>query len=418
MTRHKKHNDFVILKRFISTLGVAIPDILRDIEFSSKHDLYYILDFDCVFPYVWRDSPPPRHTLPYKPYGRKVIDTLIAGKGIDAGFIVVFTVFSFYELLDSFCHHIEDAERFVTFSESFRKYYHEKHTNLENPNFGSSQEIGITTGLADSELKQLLSVLGRDEIRAPVERAISILGLSGIMRGLGDVALEKGTFEKIHLEDFREISNRMYQIRSVDDRRPYDDKVFHYGIDAANIILTYAINVGSHGMAMNFVTQPRLKNLFCPEHGRSPYVPYYWMRSLLLERDTTLQMPSYRDFLTLTSRRVEELDEALANCKGFGELDEINRRNLRDFLVTYAALLSNPEVEEPPDRGVKEEELMEILDSRKLFSERFEEKAATLAEGTREIIKLNPEMTDDTLIDSLGFAPDPMVKRIRDRFMS
>jgi hypothetical protein len=393
------------LHREFDTYINVVTDILNDRAYSRRGKLLYNVDFAMLFPYLWGSSPP--SIPPFKPYGRRIFETLVESSRLSPGFELVFTGPSFYELLDSIIHQASRLERLAYQAQSQYEGIREKASVTD------WKATLIKSGMAADELVVLSKDGYNASVKAPIERAMNLIRAQAILKGLGDFIPEKKEIRSLYSDALNDVFERMYHDRSPSDSRSPEDRKFHYGVDSANIVASAAVNANKADVKLLFATEPAIKSRYCPKDGRNPLVPVYWISAMLLKRDKYIN--SEDQFFESMLQKAKDIKGMLNHITDIKAVTGFAQREITDFFTKYAIPLKDPKHgsyhQDTPDQD--KEVFQEMLTDQKKFEKRFVEAKEELLSGAKQLAELEPGLLEDGLIEVMNVANDEVVNRIR-----
>lgn len=395
-----------ILKTEFDTYISVITDLIADQAYGRQNQLLYNIDFALLFPYLWGTSPPA--VPPFKPYGRRIFETLTEASNLQPDFQLVFTGPSFWELLDSIYHQIK---RFERLEYSAQSHFETVNKNAELTNWRNTL---IKSGMAVDEL-EVLSKAGYDgRITTPIQRAMELINTKALLKGLGDFISEKKEIRGLYVEVFTELLQKMTKDRSSRDSRSPEDRAFHYKVDSANVIASAAINLNKKDVKLLFATEPWFLSRYCPHDGRNPLVPVYWISGMLLKKEGYIT-GSVEQFFKTMLERAKDIKSSLNHITNVDALVGFSRKELIDFYAKFVIPLRDAK------RGAyhmdaddhDKDTFQEMLTDQKKFESRFHEAEEDLILGARRLVDLQPQLLEDGLTDVMKAEDDEVVRRIR-----
>jgi hypothetical protein len=393
------------LKNEFDTFINVITVLIDDQSYGKRNKLLYNIDFALLFPYLWGVNPP--SVPPFKPYGRRIFEILTEAPKLQPDFQLVFTGPSFWELMDSIYHQVVHFERFEYSAQSHHEII------LKKANSTDWKDTLIKSGMAVDEL-EVLSASGYNErVKLPVRRAIELIQTKSVLKGLGDFIPEKKEIRSLYVGAFNELVERMYQQRNSIDTRPPADSMFHYKVDTANVIASAAINVNRTDTKLLFATEPGFINRYCPNDGRNPLVPVYWISGMLLKRDGYIT--SEEHFFRTMLERAKEIKSMLNHVSDISSVVGFVRKEIMDFFGKYVIPLRNvkPGGHQIDTAEHDKEIFHEMLTNQKKFESRFSEAQEELIIGAKHLAGLQPHLLEDGLTDVMNAENDDIVRRIR-----
>lgn len=370
--------------------------------------LIFNADFNMIFPIIWQQSP--NNVPEYKDYGKNLINLMSSFPNEKKGFSLYFTLPSFLELLDSFRHHANNAERLLN---STRTYEEFKKSKIEDLIFNKSS---ISSETASKELERIKNIASLSHIKQALERAKSLIGNNGVISGLEDLLHQDIHYEHRHVELFSNLYETMNGKRGLNDSRRYDDRSFHYKIDVANIITTIIVNDLS-GFDSRFVTHQSLIKTYCPKKGIDAMMPYVWFSSELLCKKHSDTYGDHDFLLRTMNRRVKECLDIVSHYKE-GNFPDTYRKVISDFYCDYILPIHGKN-HTMPNRNREhaadtEHEL--TFDSFMDFRNSIEEGRDAIGDSVRELVSEAPFLMDKDTLDVFQLKNDPIVSEIVSKF--
>lgn len=386
----------------------VIQNLLADKAYGKHNRLLYNVDFALLFPYLWGSSPP--SVPPFKPYGRRIFETLAEASTLHPDFQLVFTGPSFWELLDSIYHQVKHFERMEYSAQSQYESLREK----ADPNDWKSTLI--KSGMAAEELEIMCKDGYTESVRAPIQRATDLISTQALLKGLGDFISEQKEIRALYAEAFKEVWQRMSHDRSPSDTRSAADAAFHYKVDSANIVASAAINANNKDVKLLFTTEANLRNRYCREDGRNPLVPVYWVGGMLLRRGGYID--SEESFFRSMLDKANEIKTVLSRVADIDALNGFSRKEIIEFYSKYVLPLRN--AKQGGDlRGATvqdDDAFREMVTDQKKFERRFAEAKEDLILSGKQLAELEPALLEDGLTEVMDAGNDEVVRRIRRKF--
>lgn len=406
MTKNSNYNyDVAISEREI--LAYFLGQIIESRRAILKgHQAYFNADFNMLFTYIWGNTP---KGLPkYKDYGRNLVELLALYPKDTTEFSVYFTLPSFLELLDSFHHHAKNAEHLLS---QTRSYNHFQKSEFNKIIFNESS---ISSGEAEKELSRIMSITRAKDVKYGLERAIGIIGRNGRISGINDLIHEEIHYNKRDITLFNKLLNDMEKSRP--DTRAFQDRFFHYKVDASNIITTRKVNTFD-GIESRFVTHQTMINNFCKDKGLNAQMPFLWLSSHLLCRHSPDEFGSDIDHFLKTMQKL--LKESLSILKEYNEkLIPKNYQHIIELLHSdYLEPIHRRTITSSDTSDEAEEiEYDQSYDSYVKLKKRTEETRDTLGDSVRTLVSNAPYILDSDTMNTFSFEDDAKVKEIRDDF--
>lgn len=357
---HKPLTHREIVREFLSWRRV-FKDILVDMKSSAKFHLLYNIDFSYLFDFVWNE--PPVGIPAWVPGGRRLFAQLLEHKDEIHEFSLVFTGPSYYELLDSIKHKIDEVDGFIFGSGS-------TYTRLSKELEKSEQmddvaAVFVRSGVSRTILNYIRNLSTEHEIRSSLERIERVFNDARLLQGVGD-HIDGSVFsehKKVFRESYRKVLEEMMKSRPEGRRkRSKKDKLFHYGVDSSNIVATIHTNSLAKNIQMLFVTQGSLRRHYCIEEGRSPFVPLFRVTSRHLQREKQIGDPCdyFRGLLDIVNGILRDVDKVT----DLVELPQSTARSIIDFFRVHMRRLGSPEEIGSGGHAYSVEELRRIFKDR------------------------------------------------------
>lgn len=393
------------LIREFATYESVISDLLKDIKDSKKAPIFYNIDFSLLFEYLWGSSP--ASIPPFKPYGR-ITDNLIQALKYKPQFQLVFTGPSFWELLDSIVH---EADRMSSYEFGAKTQHKDIQSVMKGmTDFSNFQKVLIDSGVASRQLELLKARGFADQIKRPINRAFDLIDKGRILKGIGEVVKSSTDVGGSYKNLYNELLKTML-VRRVDDRED-DAKRFHFGVDSANIIATNAVNAANREMHLYFVTQPNLKRYYCPDYGRNPLVPFYWVAVSQLKEKGHIQSEEY--YLQRMKENAMEIKKELSKAQEFDNTSQFLKEDVLDFHRRYLGPLKDSKAFISKKEESEEDiSFQEVISDPDKFKKRFKEAKEELVEGAKSLAKLKEELLGDAFCEMMTIEEDPIVNKIR-----
>jgi GR25 family glycosyltransferase involved in LPS biosynthesis len=397
------------LTRELKTYRWVSAQLLRDIK-RPPNSVVYNVDFSVLFKYLWGAGP---DSVPaFKPYD-KVFENLARMHEFQPGFRLVFTGPSFWELLDSIHHKIQQLDTFVLSAASARAQI-AKIADKEWQ-FNNLNQVLIKSSSAEKQLALLTEKGYAEHIAKPIERARNLLAKPAVLEGIGEFFEPPAVLLREYSRLFTDLLATMMQERSKapGDERSEEDRRFHYSVDSANIIATSALNKVRGGEALLFLTTPGMKSKYCPDYGRNPLVPFYWISALRLMREGDIGSVEY--FIGRMNQAATALIEVLRNKDSVRAVDAFTQGDIVEFYQRYVLPLNEtePNVGALQSRAEQEEQVREILEDPQKFRNRFQEGKERLVDEGRRLAELGTAFLDDCYCELSDVRASPVVSRIR-----
>lgn len=281
MTKKYKLSFLQELTREFHNWHWIIKDILYDIKMSRRKKVVYNIDFSYLFEYIWDKAPV--GIPPFIPGGRKLFTTFIENNDKLTDFKLVFTGPSYYELLDSIKHKIDEVKNYIF---SYDSFYNRLKQELENnDNLEDIDSVFINSGVSSNILDYLPNIENELQINRSFNKIQNLFKDNKTLNAIGDFIDPEIFKDKkdIFVSNFRKLLGDMMRHPRKSETRDVANMEFHYAVDTSNIITTMTGNVFEDRHQILFVTQDYLRRTYLQKEGRSPYVPYFRVTAKLLE---------------------------------------------------------------------------------------------------------------------------------------
>jgi hypothetical protein len=404
-----------LLKLEISTYCESFSACLDDM--STSKTVRYIMDFDSAFPYVWRENTNEMST--FKEYGKRLVSNMADHKEVRVGFTPVFTGASFFELLDSFSHHISDLDDKLKRFDHMRRIG-EVALRYKNNNFQDiadflSTELSVSRTVARTELSEILEISECAPVQQYVERANILVGEGGIFRGLRETL--DGEKLKILPEDvalLNKLIERMKYLRWNSDPRSDKDKTFHYTVDCLNILSTIVLSKRYSGTS-KFVTGMTLRKMMIPDISRNPLVPNVWISAAVLNMAS--RTPEPKKYIKYAYQEAKELHELLADVHSPKGLNDFYKDKINLFYRNFGRPLNKPAAAQEWDYEVKDK-IYSVFSSRESFEDRLIGARDTIKNSGKELAAINIATLEEGLLELDVVETDPVFEKLlRDFFI-
>ena len=408
------------LKKIKDDIGTYIhvcQHIIEDIEYtaSNSNTLLYNLDFCILYPYLWKTQP---KSIPrYKPYGSRIFEILTFINEVKPNFKLVFTGPSFWELLDSITHQIKYLKglgyRAVNSHQKIMNLIDKRITEL---NTSSLESQLLTAGVAKQELSCLQAVDFSVEVSKPIQTSYNLIGDDSVLQGLGDYVKYNQNFNRNFQNIYQKIFEDMYSKRtkSMSETRDVEDRRFHYGVDSANITSLHAINYYNTDVRLCYISDPPLINNWCPQYGRNPLVPYYWISSMLLKKDNYVSSEKkFFESMLASAQKIKYDFDELASIE---DMPGYLTKSIVEFYHTYALPLKNIHGQNENNFKVNERdgEFQDFINDPKKFKERFYLAAEQITVEAKKLLEEHSYFLEDELVQLTDFKSSPVLAEIKE----
>lgn len=409
------------IKREIDTYVRICEDVLQDIEYASSDSnaLLYNIDFCILYPYLWKTQP--ESIPPYKPYGSRIFETLTFINKAKPGFKLVFTGPSFWELLDSIAHQIKYLKGLGYKAISS----HKKIMSIidQKKDIDCLESQFLKAGVAKQELNCFRAVDFREEVRKPIQVAYDLIGPESILQGLGDYVKYNQNFNLKFQNIYQKVFDDMFSRRSkaTSDTRDREARKFHYGVDSANITSLHAVNYSNDDVRLCYVSDPDLINTWCPDFGRNPLTPYYWISSILLKKDN--YVGSERAFFEAMITSAQKIDYELKELSSISSIPGYLTKLMVEFYQIFVlplrkaknSIFCNEEGNGNKVLGTeKDGAFQDLIKAPKKFKERFYQAAEGISTEAKKLFEKHEYFLEDELVQLTDFKSSPILEEIKE----
>lgn len=398
MRKTELQNYIAQVETFLNAFNQLLPD-MKVKEGGRK--VRYFVDWDSMYAFIWRGATP--CVPPAKSYGQRLTQTMIDHRHLLTEFDTAFSPYTFFEFLDSVLDHIEDLEltrrHFLQF---------EKNRNLIcEGNLDNLTDLVTSTKIAETQLRTLRALSQRSGADPYIERAKKIFGENGIFEGIHELGIESPRFNENDMKFIDRSREEMWRIRSSHDVRADPDKLFHYLIDVLNILLNIKLSseTGDHYRLVSGLSR---YNAIRNEYIRHPLVPHLWISAFALTFSTEKSARNRPkdefpppDILLRSARDRAELllgDLADLRIEEGAEIPTWVRLEIFKYYSEYMDPLNNPN-QTFASTIQDNEQLKEILSSRKLFEEKVEKERQKLYEAGRYLAERHSQILESDLLN-------------------
>ncbi|MCA9214607.1 MAG: hypothetical protein KDB27_16155 [Planctomycetales bacterium] len=259
--------------------------------------------------------------------------------------------------------------------------------------------------------KYWLTERGFQSSITPIQRFEALLQQKQL-RGIGDIGI---TVEPRHVPHYRklcdELTAKQVASRFDRDKRKYIDKMFHYGADSLNILLTQIVNQNLEGRsflftnttfayretgmnALNHLSLVVLKNLHDLDE---------------CSEDRLLRLKSY-------TRNCIETLKVMEECDGRRPLPHFIIEQNNEFVFKTVPMLLTRERRSKAENDQDKEELREVFASPKLLKSRMDRAIDTIRSSGKSAANYSHELVNIGTWDGFGLSEDPIYRRIVSEF--
>lgn len=265
------------LKRF-QTLRVTAREVKKDIRSSRTQTLGYNLDYSSFYSFIWGNR---GQFESYDEIGRELSKGMIAKSGA-LPFIPIITSLTFWEIIDTVKKRIDRVNEYP-FSDRKDFIFNRLSEIEEDLKSKGSVYLGRSEGSSQifaAEISKLRAIAGSG-IEKNIEKFEQLIGTGGPVKGVLDIFPTANDIPPMRASDVNNLFEKMWRERTSKDRRDSGEKRARYLVDAMNIAFSKRITE-LDDIDIDYVTKASRKASFCPDVGRSPLVPYYWMQACTL----------------------------------------------------------------------------------------------------------------------------------------
>jgi len=324
----KHHLTFQEVYREFYSWKQVFNDLVADIKTSRQMKVIYNIDFSYLFDYIW--DKPAVDVPAFVPGGRQLFMKFLEHDDKFTDFKLVFTGPSFYELLDSIKHKINEVRGYMYSSNTF---YGRLTNALEKANhFDDIDSIFVTSRISSTILNYLPTLKNETQINNSFNKIREVFNDKNALKGIGDFIDSKMFFDNwdTFKKSYKILLDTMMKNPRRGETRKEKHMKFHYGVDSSNIVTTIKSNILENNCKILFVTQDYLRKTYCANEGRSPYVPYFMVTAKVLEEQNIIGSPEDY-FMDLT----EKATSILRDLDKFSNLDLLPRKTEEAILSFF-----------------------------------------------------------------------------------
>ncbi len=274
MTSKYKTNTRTEILDYLYSAQLSATQCQTDILLANDQRVVYNLDYSAFFCGIWPNAT--RNNL-YDAVSGEFCDKIINAEKLP--FTPVITSVTFLEILESFWSVVErKKDRAANLSEKVLRIRQNIETLRAMPG-GYSDGIPLQNEHIRNELGILNDSVGTT-LKRTVQNASRLLGHEGSIVGLGTII--PPSLRNIHFDqaEFDSLFDKMWDYRTKRDKAmDADEREFRYSVDAINIYITQKLNQHSNSTEYNYVSKASYTSEFCPENGRTPLVPLFWLNA-------------------------------------------------------------------------------------------------------------------------------------------
>lgn len=263
---------------------------------------------------------------------------------------------------------------------------------------------------------RLLTESGRTErVRQPIKKFLSLLD-NGSIHQAGDLIDMGGILGKQNRDAYRKFVEQQSKERLPTDDRDYDDAMFHYRVDAANITITWAAKVDSHKRVLFVSPGPPINYRQCVDGqdalGRSELTPLILVNAQDQRRSNVIG--EIRAFFARIGREGMELVREIPKGAKDAELPSDVLHRIMHYYGTIGLVVYGSEAERKKKTfsSIDREQILESLGSPTIRAQKQEELVEEIRAGAREIEARLPH-GEIAYLEEFDFANDPAFRRFR-----
>ncbi|GJL66971.1 MAG: hypothetical protein NPIRA05_19420 [Nitrospirales bacterium] len=406
------------LKNTFVSFNNALQQIRLDEKISQSEVVVHIADFNIIYPWAWEKFMinKKRRQAPNDAYydfvGHSIVDLHSKYKAVD-GYVMGFTADTFSELIESFAHQYEYAERVLSNKNTSSKLHAQLMRRAQN------LTDYLSEGIVDyrEHIQYILAHVPLGEVRDAASRVMSLMESNTF------VPLSTLVGEDLILEaknraqgDVSLYLDRMRNKRSTRDRRDGDHADYHYRVDAAALAVCKNINEISDRYKTNYVCRDIVSSVVDRDDvlsaTRSPLTPY--LKDVFLfqasadgdvrneARDIRLEM---EEQLSLRLRVIEKIDR-------MDELTKQRQAYIQEFIEKYIRSNVTSFKEAKNEMEKDRQRVDRIVSSRKHFMEQIDEVRDEAQRASKQIIDLQPEILESRLMEGTDLRENPHAVKI------
>ena len=410
--------DVDILKQITTDLRsgcLCYEHLLADMDAFNEQKVIYNFDFSLLYPYLF-PSAESKHPQ-YESVGRNIFALLTAYHN-NCGFRPVFSLPSLLELLDVLAHRIDrieslisDRSRIKRISSDLKDIFKEDsdHDMIKKARIRSIL-INLRVSPGNGGLSKFFDMLNKNQIKTLLDYT------------------DPGQFSHNEFKQTQEkILNKMSSVRSQDDGRDYEDRMFHYRVDTWNIAASLwserISNIEIDHICRGAVSQffPREKRSL---YSRSPVVPLVRLYSLLRASPEGNIQTEAKAFTSLGYHDLNKAVRLIEHVTDIQKLtpverDEIDRvynQYLRPLFYDYSTDKGGilPDKAQELIKEMEMERYKSVLTEEGL-RDRFLADADDIRNTAQRLVNQNPMIIEERLLTDYNLDNNPRVLAIRKR---
>jgi hypothetical protein len=406
-------NEMAELRTHFFTYLTAAAEAHADI--SARHDknriAIYNFDYSSIYPTIWGE----KGLNPKYDGTSRLLFTELRSSAAPFGSVI--TSPSFWELLDSVRHHIERAEctrQRAAIDEEFSKVRREIKEFEENV-LSASDAHKLTQLEARRRLDSIRNAAG-GQLARQLAVAESLIGEQGPLKGFADLFPGISLMEMIPGREVQDLFQDMWRVRSATDDRPHDDKSFRYWVDTLNICICRALSRRlQHDVQVNFVTKASHKSELCDDVGRSPHVPFFWLKAAQFpECGNPRGLKRFFKWMKNDARVIhDELDQR--NDFPTHDGDRLLWEHIKAFMQTYLTRLMG-EAPVHAEQAEEFERLRSAFKNPRTLQEAIDSTLESAHKSIQEILSKSRNILGDELINYPALTRNDVLLRTRKMF--
>lgn len=406
-----------------SSLSIArqtFSEFLRHYEYALADDMQsvrgkvaYNFDFSLLYPYTFRAGR--TNNQNFDSVGRNIF-SLLYQYPQSTGFVPSISLPSTVEFLDVLAHRVDRLEKYAKSPDRLRDTVSAFRSIVRDRN-----------GINSNAMQHVRSVVAGLNITSSNEGISRFLEMynSRTINLLDESIIHDIHKSKFFKDIFDDVLENMSSKRGKDDPRSYEDRMFHYRVDAWNIAVAVC-STKEQDIEINHVTRGGIsKFLPIEERGvvaRNPFVPFVKMVALAkVPIGENLQDNSH-DFMEVACRNIGESVKILESAKSTSdirwfkqqEIDEIYNKYIRVMYRDYEFDRDGRNLEEV-EGNIKDFEVSKYASifTEKGLKERFHADVEAIKKTAREVGGVTSDQIDERLLSDYGLDNNPRVAEIR-----
>ncbi|HEX5852237.1 MAG TPA: hypothetical protein VFY36_04005 [Solirubrobacteraceae bacterium] len=391
--------------------AMAFGQCMEDFDAHAQgRQLFYHLDFTLLYPQCFDRAP--SGTNPPLLSTKEQMSRVLSGAADYPRFQLIISGATVLEFQDMLAHTIQEIQLRFPKMPSLRQL-------REEAGLSSSLNVGARIDSLHKQHLELLTADGRaDRVRRPIKRLLSWIDSRTIepasdvmdMSAVQSFIRGKGKLFERYVEEHRAARLPRETQRSV------QDSLFHYRVDAANVVFTWAARDNSSGDVL-FVSPTGLNIAQCNDGsvalGRSHLAPLW-----LMNADEQSAVGAIGDIRRYFRRGVIEGEMLAEDIPPSGPDADLPTDTMERVLRYYSRTIGlvsyvseKTRREQTLSRG-DVERIEEVVADPQKIREAQEEMVEEIRDGARTIDTRIPD-EDREYLSEFRFEDDPVLKRIR-----